>query len=171
MAINNQDSNIELTSPVYFTKDATCHPQFPQKVNPKSITKINFITGVDRDTIGGVLLYRLPQKTDTSTHTQLLFIWGYRCNIFYPLLVYSQVWLIEHEDTLVWDKDKLRMLYDKYYELWYTDDDSGPYLLNDNTKMNVEEGFFYGGYEMHAFVSEEKRYLSYRKPLWVDPNR
>jgi hypothetical protein len=115
--------------------------------------------------------WRLPQKTDTSTHTQLLFIWGYRCNIFYPLLVYSQVWLIEHEDTLVWDKDKLRMLYDKYYELWYTDDDSGPYLLNDNTKMNVEEGFFYGGYEMHAFVSEEKRYLSYRKPLWVDPNR
>jgi hypothetical protein len=43
--------------------------------------------------------------------------------------------------------------------------------LNDNTKLNVEYGALYGGFEMQIIISEEKRYISHREPLWVDSNR
>jgi hypothetical protein len=170
MTINN-NYNIDLTSLVYFTKDVTCHPQFPQQINPKSIVKVKFVTGVDQSIFGGVLLYHLPREDDTFTNTQLLVIWGYRHTKYHSHVLYSHAWLIEHENTLVWDKDKLKMLHDKYYDQWYTDYDMGPWLLKDNTKLNIEYKSSRGGFEMNIIISEEKRYLSYRKPLWVDPNR
>jgi hypothetical protein len=108
MTINNRCANIELTSPVYFTKDATYHIPFLQQVNSKSIMKINFITGIDRGTCGGVLLYRLQRKEHASTSTQLLVIWRCRSDNTYPHVLYSHAWLIEHENTLVLDKDKLK---------------------------------------------------------------
>jgi hypothetical protein len=148
-----------------------CYIQFPQQVNSKSITKVRFMTGVDRDMLGGALLYRLPQKEDIFTNTQLLVIWGYKPDMSYSRILYSHALLIEHESTLVWDKDKLKMLYDAYDNQWYTDYDLGAWLLNDDTKLNLEYRSLYGGFEVEIFISEEKRLISYRKPLWVDPSR
>jgi hypothetical protein len=39
--------------------------------------KANFMTGIDRDTFGGALLYNLQWEDGASISTQLLVIWGY----------------------------------------------------------------------------------------------
>jgi hypothetical protein len=171
MTIDNQCSDIELTSPVYFTKDITCHIPFPQQVNPKSITKVKFATNVDRNAFGGVLLYRLQRKENPPTNTHLLVIWGYRPPISYSYALYSHAWLIEHESALVWDKDKLKMLYDKYDDHWYTKSDLGLWFLNNNTDLRTDYKASCGGYRMEMTISENKNMLYPMKPLWVDPSR
>jgi hypothetical protein len=95
MIIKNQCTDIELASPVHFIKNATRHIPFPQQVNSKSEMKVNFKTGIYRNTFGGVLLYHLQRKKsdvfddrpnidkDTSISTQLLVIWEFRIDRFY----------------------------------------------------------------------------------------
>jgi hypothetical protein len=55
VTIDIQCTNIELTSPVYFTKGIMCHIHLPQQVNSKSIMRATFKIGMDRDMIGGAL--------------------------------------------------------------------------------------------------------------------
>jgi hypothetical protein len=167
VTINNQCSNIELTSPVHFTKDTTCYIRFPQQVDSKSEMKVKFKTGIDRDTFGGVLLYRLQRKNDVSISTQLLVIWGW--NSYKKL--YSRVRLIEHENTLVWNEDKLKMLYDVYNSQYNMDFDKREWLLNDNTKLETRCETSRGGLEMNIIISEEKDLSLPRNPLWVDSKR
>jgi hypothetical protein len=180
IAINNQCSNIELIYPVHFIKDATCHIEFPQKVNFKSVMRVNFKTGMSIDTFGGVLLYHLQRKKnnesdnqsntdkDASICTQLLMIWGCK-----PDLLYSSALLIEHESTFNWDKDKLERLYDVYdsqYNIWSTIN-LGEWLLDDNTILKTVRESSHGDFEMEVVISEEKDTFSPRKPLWIDPDR
>jgi hypothetical protein len=166
MTINNQCPNTELTYPIYFTKDATYHTQFPQQVNSKSIMKVNFITGIDQDTFGGALLYRLQRKENTTTSTQLLVIWGYRSD-----RTYLHALLVKHESILSWNEDKLKRLYGVYNGLWHRCSDPGIWLLNDDTELKIEYKVLDGGFRMEVIISEERDLVSYRKPLWVDPNR
>jgi hypothetical protein len=104
LIIENEFSNVELTSPVYFIKDATCHIQLPQQVNPGSTMRINLITGIDQNTLGGVLLYHL-KKEGVSIDAQLLVIWGHNSNG-----LYSDAWLIDNEGAFVWNEDKLKRI-------------------------------------------------------------
>jgi hypothetical protein len=108
--IDNQCTDIELTSPVHFIKNATFHMQFPQHVNSNSIVKANFaITGINRNTFGGALLYRLQRKEDESKSIQFLVIWGCESDS-----IYLRTWLIKRENTLVWSENKLKELYHVY---------------------------------------------------------
>jgi hypothetical protein len=169
ITIDNQCSNIRLTSPVYFIGDATCRILFPQQVNSKSITKANFRASMDSGTFCGVLLYRLQGKEDTTTSTQLLVIWRYEFDWLYSCML-----LIEHESTLVWDKDKLKMLYDGYCSQYEAYPNVGwkTWLLDDNTKLEIERKSSHGGFEMEIIVSEDDPDLfSLHKPLWIDPDR
>jgi hypothetical protein len=180
VTIDSQCYNIELTSPVYFIKDATCHIQFPQRVNSESIMKFNFKTSIDRETFGGVLVYHLQRKkndkfkgrsnTDknTSTSIQLLVIWGYKSH-----KPYSHAWLIEHERTLVWSKDKLKRLWHVYHSQDSMElvSNRKKWLLNDNMRLKTEYETSYGGFEMKIIISEERHRLYPIKPLWIDPNR
>jgi hypothetical protein len=166
VTVNNQCPNIELTSPVYFTKNAMYNMQLPQQVDPNSIVKVSFKTGINQDTFGGVLSYRLQWKDDASTSTQLLVIWGWNSYKFY-----SHARLIEHESTLVWDKDKLKTLYDGYDSRYNIDLDTEEWLLDDDTKLKTKCETLRGGLEMNIIISEEKHISFRRKPLWVDSKR
>jgi hypothetical protein len=167
VTINNQCSNMKLTSPVYFTKNTMSHIQFPQQVDSNSMMKVRFRTGMDQDTFGGVLLYRLQWKDDESTSTQLLVIWGYDSYEFY-----SHVRLIEHESTLVWDKDKLKMLYDGYDGRYNIDLDTKGWSLDDNLKLKTKCENSHGGLEMNIIISEEKDISSsHGKSSWLDSKR
>jgi hypothetical protein len=169
MTINNQCSDIKLISPVYFNKDTTYHIQFPQQVNSNSIMKANFITGMDENTFGGALLYRLQRSVDTSISTQILIIWKYRS--YEP---YSDVWLIEHESTLIWDEYKLRRLYNIYnsqYEV-YTTTHQGEWLLDNNTELKTKCKTSYERDLKVDIIISKGEHLSHPiKPLWVDSNR
>jgi hypothetical protein len=166
VTINNRCSNIGLTSPVYFIKNIPHHIQFPQQVNSKSIMKANFTTGVGRDTFGGILLYRLQRKKDTSISTHLLVIWGYKSNEFY-----LNVLLIEYESTLIWNEKKLRGLYEVYNSQYDRDVITEEWLLDDNTELKTKYETSHGGLEVNIIISEEKDLPLPQKPLWVDPNR
>jgi hypothetical protein len=166
VAINNRCSNIELISPVYFIRDATCHIQFPQQVGSKSIMKVKFKAGINQDAFGGVLLYCLQRKEDTSTSIQLLVIWGCKSDN-----LYSHVRLIEHESTFEWDKDKLKKLHDVYDSQYNISFNADKWLLDDNTKLRTRCETSHGGLKMNIIIFEEKDLSSPRKPLWVDPKR
>jgi hypothetical protein len=166
VTINNRCSNIELTSPVYFTKDNTCHTHLPQQVDSKSEIKVKFKAGINQDTFGGVLLYRLQWKEDVSTGTQLLVIWGCKSDN-----LYSHVRLIEHESTLTWNEDKLKILYDVYNSQYNMDVIIEKWLLDDNTKLKTKYEISRGGLEINIIISEEKDMSSHAKPLWIDSEK
>jgi hypothetical protein len=167
MTIRNRCSNIELAAPVYFIKNATHHIQFPQQVNSKSKMQTNFRTSIDQDTFGGALMYRIQRKMDTSTSTQLLAIWGYNTFGFY-----LHALLIEHKNTLAWNEDKLKKLYDVYNsQLHASPLTVRSWLLDDDTKLQTSSGSSHGGFRMEVTISEDKYMRSPRKPLWIDSNR
>jgi hypothetical protein len=178
MIVNNQYANIELTSPIYYTKDTTRHIQFPRQIGPNCAMKVNFITGVDQDTFGGILLYHLQRKkndesdnqhvTDKSISTsiQLLMIWICKSD-----KLYSRVTLIEHDNAFVWDKDMLKKFYDVNDVEYDADSDPVKWFLNDSIILTTVCKTSYGGLEVEGIISGEENELSPRKPLWLDPNR
>jgi hypothetical protein len=180
VTIDNRCSNIKLTSPIHFTKNTTCHVHFPQKVDSRNMTKVNFMTGIDEDTFGGALLYHLQREDNNesvhqfdadknvSTNTQLLVFWRCELNEFYSFAV-----LIEHENTLIWNEDKLEEfyhIYDRQYNIGFTFDWK-IFSLNDNTTLKVKCRQTHGGFKMNIFISEEKKQRQPVKPLWIDSNR
>jgi hypothetical protein len=126
MAVCNQCTNIELVSPVYFFKDKTCDTQFAHQLIPNSVMAVKLQTGMDQDTLGGALLYHLQKKEDTLIGTQLLVIWGYKSD-----RIYLHAWLIEHESTFDWDRNKLKKLYDVCDSRYDIESNMGRWLLDD----------------------------------------
>jgi hypothetical protein len=166
VTIDNRCNNIELTSPVYFTKNTTCNVHPSQQVDFRNRMKVSFRTGMDQDTFGGALLYHLKGKDDVSVSAQLLVIWGWN-----SYRLYSHVRLIEHENTLVWDKSKLKALYAGYDSQYDIDVIIEEWFLDDNKRLKTVCETSRGGLEMNIIISEEKDLLSCRKPLWVDSER
>jgi hypothetical protein len=168
VTINNRCDNIGLASSACFTKDVTRHIQFPQQVDSRSIMRVNFVTGVDRETFGGALLYQLQRKTNTTVITQLLVIWGYSIHGFY-----SRALLIEHESILTWNEDKLKKLHHVYNNQYaaYLDFGRSTLLLDDNTKLQIGTETSRGDFKIEVVISEEGRLFYPRKPQWVDSNR
>jgi hypothetical protein len=137
----------------------------------------NIITGVNRDTFGGALLYRLQRKENAesddlsdksaSISTQLLVIWGCESNKFY-----SRLLLIEHESAFVWNRDKLKRFYDVYNSRYNISSRlSDKWLLNDKTLLRTDCGSSRGGFKIIIFIYESEYLLSPRKPLQIDLNR
>jgi hypothetical protein len=165
MTIYNSCTNIELTSPVYFIQDTMCRIQFPQQVNSNNIIKIKFATGIDRDTFGGALLYNLQRECGTIS-AQLLVIWGYKsCGI------YSHAWIIKHESTLIWDKNKLKRFHDVYNSRRDEYLNIGRWGLDNNTELRTECVTSHGGFAIAVIIFEgSRRGIFYTTPR-VDPNR
>jgi hypothetical protein len=170
ITISNQCTSIKLTSPIYFIRDETCHIQFLQQVNPKTIMKTNFRASISRNTFGGILLYHLQWKENANI--QLLAIWGCKSDI-----PYLYAWPIEHENTFIWDKDRLKRLYDVYDSQYITCNSrpnvfsSTEWLLSDGTKLETKRKKSRKGFKMKVTIFE-KEYTYYpRRPLWIDSNR
>jgi hypothetical protein len=168
VTIDNRCSKMELASPMYFTKDATCHIQFPQQVNTGHIIRVNFKTRVDRDIFGGVLLYDNPPNIDkdTSISTQLLVIWGSKSDC-----LYSHAYIIEHESTLTWSEDKLERLYDGYNSQYGVCPELGRWTLKDGILLVTKCESSHGGLEMEIIFSEDHYLFLLTKPLCIDSNR
>jgi hypothetical protein len=168
VTINNQCSNIELTSTVYFIKDEMCHIQFPQQVNAKSIMKAKFMTSIGQDTFGGALSYRLLRKVGTSICTRLLVFWGCKYNS-----TYLSAFLIKHENTLVWDEDKLRRFYDVYnqsrdaglFQNFYIAPTT--WSLDDNTTLYIVCNQAHGGFGIEVIISEKEHIPNFVRPIWI----
>jgi hypothetical protein len=146
ITIDNQCTNMKLTSPIYFVQDAMYPIQFPQQVNPKHIVKTNFVIGINQDIFGIALLYHLQGKENTNA--QLLVIWGCRYSIFY-----SHAQLIQ-QSIPDWDKDKLKELYDVYHSQYKTYSHTEAWQLDDNTILKTECNILFG-FNIKVTISEE----------------
>jgi hypothetical protein len=129
--------------------------------------KANFITGIDRSTFGGALLYRLQGEEGTSIGIQLLVIWGYNSDG-----IYSHTWFIECESTFSWDKDKLARLYDAYssrYEA-YSANSKEDWSPSDNMMLEIVCETSNRDSKIEVIISEKNAFYP-TKPLWIDSNR
>jgi hypothetical protein len=135
-------------------------------VTSKCGVKINFKTSMNRDTFGGALLYHLQREENTPISAKLLVIWGWN-----TYCIYSRAWIIEHDSTLDWDKDKLKRLYDAYHIHYYVYFYMGKWLLSNNTKLQIVDDVSHGYLKMEVIISREESRLSHQKPPWIHPNK
>jgi hypothetical protein len=164
MTIENECYFIELASPVYFIKDANCYMRFPQQVNRRDIMKAKFMTGIDQDAFGGVLLYNL-RRSWGAISAQLLVVWGYNSDG-----VYSHTWLIEYESTLDWDRDKLKKFHDMYDSQCDAYARIGEWSMEYSTGLKTKYKTSHGGFGMKVAISLDVNLLPIKPPR-VDPNR
>jgi hypothetical protein len=117
------------------------------------------MTSIDEETFGGALLYHLQRKDsneydeDTSVSTQLLVLWRCKLGSFYSFAT-----PIEHENTLIWNKNKLEEFY-YIYDCKYNitpNYNCKICLLNDKTTLKVRCRRSHGGFKMNIIISEEK---------------
>jgi uncharacterized protein YeeX (DUF496 family) len=130
----------------------------------------------EQDILEGILVYRVQRQLtesnklilDESKNIQLLVAWSGE----YTKELHVYVLLVEHGKEFNWDKDKLRQLHQKYWQLlkerihpirsnWMLDD--AAVLATIIKTMN-------GGYRWDIFISEriEDKIM---KPLWIDFER
>jgi hypothetical protein len=144
MLILHQFPGIELTSPVYAARHATCYLPPDQSVDFGSTTQAGF--NIDLFFWGesiGILMYKLQRKDidqsneeaisskDEATCTQFFIIWKINSSKEF----YMVSWLIEHDKDCVWDEDRLLEL-TKYYELYDIHVFAEKtYLMHDNTVL------------------------------------
>jgi hypothetical protein len=151
LIIHNRSPGIELISPVYADRHATCYLSPDQRVYAGSTVQVSF--NIDLFLWGepiGILMYKLHGKnTDQSneeaisseyeaTCVQFVIIW--KINRSKKFLVASH--LIEHDKDRVWDRVELMKLteYYKLYDIQHAPTEE-TYLIYDNTvlmtKMNA----------------------------------
>jgi hypothetical protein len=111
LIIYHQYDGIELISPAYAGRGATCHLLPNQKVDVGSTAQAGFNIEPDPVLSIGALMYKLRRKDtdqtdEETTYIQLFVVW--KTYNFRRPHVYS--FLMEHDEDRVWDGDELAKL-------------------------------------------------------------
>jgi hypothetical protein len=144
LIIHNQFPSIELTSPVYVGRHATCHLSPDQRVDAGCAIQASFNIDSDRRWSTGVLMYKLQRKTTVqsngdvisnekkTTCIQLAIIWKVKDSKEFLTASY----LLEHNEDCVWDRVKLKRLV-KHYKLANIQHGTieNTWLMHDNTVL------------------------------------
>jgi hypothetical protein len=185
ITVHNLYPGLELTSPVYFSTSTRCHISSSQQTSTSTIMEASF--GIDSrwEDFKGVLLYKLQRKyitridnqlnintaliEDTAKNIYLLVVWNvdYHKHEFY-------VFLIECTADFAWDKDKLWVLYWKYYDQIRSDYKSGviTWLIHGDTVMKMRYDVTYGSnYKLNIIISEETEKYNMERPIEIEPKR
>jgi hypothetical protein len=121
LIIHHQFPGIELISSLCYSDGAVCHSSPDQRVDVGSTTQTGFNIDTVQNKSIGVLMYNLHKKntvqsnekaisSEETTCIQLVVIWEVnRSKEFY---VVSH--LIEHDKSLVWNRDRLMKLAERY---------------------------------------------------------
>jgi hypothetical protein len=185
ITIHNQHSGLKLTYPIYFSNGTVCYVSPSQQINTGTTMEASFGIDSKQKNIKGALLYKLQRKyatrTDnhpnsstasienTTTSVYLFAIWNVKNynNVF-------RACLIECDDDLTWDEDKLRALYKEYkfpLDLQYKSSII-TWSINDGTVMKMKLDITYGSnYNLDIIVSEGTRKYYMKKPIEINPKR
>jgi hypothetical protein len=116
--IYNRCQNINLISPVYFIHGGKWHAVPDQEIGINIVMRnyLEFDSG--RDILEGVLVYKIQRKhiksdefvQDESKNIQLLIVW----HVEHTKRLNVRALLVEYDNEF--DKDKLRQLYQKYWD-------------------------------------------------------
>jgi hypothetical protein len=186
VTIYNRHPDIELTSPVYFCDDWTYNEYPIERTVASAVMKISF--RLDFNKPGGILMYEVQRmenaKSDYQSSTdatsaeadedaskvmRLLVAW--RIEIFGESRVH--VILVEHNNELVLNEDKLEQLYDKVNEQF-----SGLYNLSKSTWLVGVNIILEATYEvvrkdleLKIAISKGVKDWNTGPALWIDPER
>jgi hypothetical protein len=177
--IYNRCLNVGLASPVCITSDELeCHRVPDYEACTGGTMRSCFVIKSDDESYG-VLMYKLQRKRthksaeiskDTSSIAQILVVW----RISESKELYTNVLLVEHDNSLIWNEDKLNKLYHKNHD-WlkeYTDTTSDTWLVDNDivlkTTFSVKD--LKGNPELNISISEENDDYTIR-PLCVDLER
>jgi hypothetical protein len=123
--IDNQCSDFELVSPVYFGHNTIWIRSPDQKVDANAITRASFGQDIANDHFVVVLIYKLQRKRNLESNTdntskeesqtnfQLLIICEPEIQYEFP----ARALLIEHSNAITWDEYQLKMLHSMRYVL------------------------------------------------------
>jgi hypothetical protein len=198
VTVHNRYPDIELVSPICFYNHEKRYECLIEKTGVGTMMKTSFRIEMN-ELSGGILAYKVQRKGNTKSDCQpntdttsteaiedaskimrLLVTW--KENDSRDLII--RMLLVEHDNELVLNEDKLEQLYNKVNDIpselynWILkyDDDDGIYkstwLMCDNTVLKAAcELIYEKGRELKVIISEGVRNLDDMKPLWVDSTR
>jgi hypothetical protein len=174
LIIHHQFPEVELVSPVYAGKHATCYLSPEHRVNVGSTTQTSFNIDPDQELIGA-LMYKLERKhtnqpDEETICTQLVIIW--KANRYSEFCTKSV--LIEHDKGYVWDRDRLIELvkYDKLFNMQHAPIEE-TWLIHDNTVLMTSVNIIHEtkGYQLEMTISKTSMKDDTQKPWYIDVNR
>jgi hypothetical protein len=187
VTIYNQCSNTKLASPVYFGNGISFPTPPNQQIDTNTKMRVYFEINATQDNFEGALLFKLQRyvgfndqhnidtlttetnKNDTKC-VQLLVAWKVKDSKPFLYVV-----LIEHAKEFIWDKNKLKSLYDKNHSRLKEYDDVIPdtWFIDDNIalKTSFKARSLKKVFELNISISEEERDDYAIRPLCVDLTR
>jgi hypothetical protein len=188
VTVHNQYSDIELVSPVYFCNHGIYNEYPVKRTDVGAMMKIDFRFGLDK-LPRGILMYEVQEKGnirsdhclnidttsakmvgDTSKMMRFLVTWKIE-NFGEPRV---RIVLVEHDNDLTLNEDKLAKLYNKvngqfskqYSPSRYT------WLVSANTVLEATyEAVQKEGLELKVVISKGIKDWNTRPALWIDPER
>jgi hypothetical protein len=174
--IYNQCQDINLISPVYFIHGGKWDvvPNREIDVNTMMTNRIEFDFG--QDMLDGALAYRVQRQHAESDEfvrygskgIWLLVVWRGKYTEGLRVIVL----LVEHDQEIDWDEDKLRWLHQKYWDLLnvWVKPIKANWALNDATVLTTTIRTRSNSYEQDIFISEGIK-DNIDIPLWMDTER
>jgi hypothetical protein len=172
LVIHHQFPGIELTSPVYVSRYATCHLSPSQSVHFGSTTQVGFKIDSSRSHSFGVLIYKLEKKnvSHQATNTRLVIIWHVNETRGFRLVSYLEA----YDQSHIWDKYRLKRLaeHSKVYSIQH-DPIEERWLMYDHTVLmtRVNTTCEEACYKLEMTISEASINEDTRRPLYIDPFR
>jgi hypothetical protein len=186
MTVRNQYPDMKLVSPICFCNRGKCYKYRVKRTNTDVVLNFDLKFDFDQDTLEGILMYEIQRKRnrrsdhqssintayakvieEASKMTRLLVAWkidrsgGSKVRII----------LVECDDKLVLNEDKLAQLYKRVNDI-----PSGyhaiTWLMCDNTVLEttyeIEQKT---GIELEITISEGDKDENTKSALWIDPER
>jgi hypothetical protein len=189
VTVHNQCPDIELISPVYFCNCGVYNEYSVETMDVGAIIKIGFSFDFDQDEHGGILMYEMQRKEsirsdhrfntnitsaetakDASKRIRLLVAWKIE-RFREPSM---RIMLIEHEDELVMNEDKLAQLYDKIngqLTEHYTASKSKWLVCDNIILMMIYESVQEEGIGLKITISRGDKDEDTKLALWIDSER
>jgi hypothetical protein len=185
MTIHNQHPDIELVSPVYFCNYGKRYKYRIKRVHDNTIMKIGFRFDLGQDDVGGIMMYTIRRKSNTRSDHQssmdpiyakvieeiqkmirLLITWDAK-----SLGPYANIMLVECDNELVLNEDKLARLYEKINDI-RSDHEPPSWLVCDGIALKATNELVHGtDLESKITISQELKTWGLTKPMWIDPER
>jgi hypothetical protein len=185
ITVRGQYPDMKPISSVYFCNHGT-HYEYPKRTNTGTVMKVEFRFDSDQDVFEGILMCKVRRERDirfnqqSSTNTiytkvieeaskmmQLLVTW--KIERLGRLKV--NVILIEYDDGLVLNEDKLKQLYDKVNNI-PTNYNESKWLMCDNTVLEVAHKAVHKAIlESTITIFEGPRCCDSIKPMRIDSSR
>jgi hypothetical protein len=198
MTVHNKYPGMKLVSPACFCKHGKRYGYHVKRTHTGAVINIDLRFDFDQDVLEGILMYEVRRKRSAKSNHQSSKVIEEASRMMRLLVTWKiersrkpkvNIMLIEYDNKLVLDEDKLAQLYEKAndtpfgYSLGetffdYDSDDSSfdssrrTWLMCDNTVLAAaHEVVREGGLELKIDISQGVENKDAIRPVWIDPTR